>query len=109
MRIQLNAPGLGEHDPSIGAEHALIVPSLVDYGIDSYVPNGAVIDVPAEVAGSEPRWRVATDEDDTAFLQTREHAGKLEVYDLGSGLLAQSDIWSKESTAAAKSDTKNEG
>lgn len=118
MRIKLDAPGLGEHNPDIGAEHALIVPVLEQYGLDSYVPNGSVIDVPAEVAGSEPRWRVATEEDKVGdpvtgsqplvrFLPTREHAGKLEIWDLGSGLLAQTDIWSKES--AAKSETKSEG
>lgn len=120
MRIKLNAPDLGEHDPDKGIEHALVVPVLEQYGLDSYVPNGSVIDVPAEVAGSEPRWRVATDEDKIGdpvtgsaalvkFLPTREHAGKLEVWDLGTGLLAQTDLWSKESAAPAKTDTKNEG
>jgi hypothetical protein len=118
MRIKLNDPSMGEHDPDKGIEHARVVPELEGCGLDSYVPNGSVIDVPAEVAGSEPRWRVATDEDRVGdpvtgsaplvkFLPTREHAGKLEVWDLGTGLLAQTDIWTKE--APAKTDTKNEG
>jgi len=99
MQIQLNAPGLGEHDPDNGAEHALVVPELEQYGLDAYVPNGAVIDVPDELAGSAPRWRRAKDGDDLKFGQVRQHAGHTEVYDLGSGLLAQTDLWSKPSVS----------
>lgn len=109
MRIKLNAPGLGEHDPANGAEHALVVPLLEQYGLDPYVPNGSVIDVPDEVAGAAAHWRVATPGDDVSFMESRtdEKTGKVTVHDLGHGLLAQGDIWSKES-GPAKSEKKED-
>mgnify|MGYP001565877477 CR=1 FL=1 len=103
MRIQLNDPGLGKHDPGNGVEHARVVPVLEDFGLDSYVPNGSVIDVPDEVAGAAPHWRLATPGDDVAFMESRTDAkGKVTVHDLGHGLLAQVDIWSKADAPATK-------
>lgn len=63
------------------------------------VDAGKVIKVTPESAGSAPRWRRAT-EAEAELLQytpeamhTREHAGHLEVFDLGEGLLAQPENW----------------
>lgn len=52
-----------------------------------------VVEVPAEMAGHSPRWRHATEQDDLMFMSTRARAGRTEVYDLGDGLFAQSDVW----------------
>lgn len=79
----------------------MIVPNLADHGLDPYVPNGAVIDVPDEVAGCGPRWRRAQAGDDLAFMETRERAGHTEVHDLGSGLLAQFQNWALADDAPA--------
>ena len=61
------------------------------------VEKGGVIEVPPEVAGRAPRWRKATDDDaaDVAAgrVHSRERAGSLEVFDVGEGMLAQSDNW----------------
>lgn len=78
-----------------------IVPALSTFGISDVVQHGDVIDVPDELAGSGPRWRRLTGEDDAhhplndpnAAHEYREHAGHPEVFDLGSGLLAQVGIW----------------
>lgn len=77
------------------------VPVLSEHGIPDLVEHGATIDVPAEVAGEGPRWRRLDGESDPhhpindpyAAHEYREHAGHPEVYDLGSGLLAQVGIW----------------
>jgi hypothetical protein len=60
-----------------------IVPTLADYGLNTYVRPGEPIDVPDDVAGKAP-----TKNDDTN--------------DLGSGLLAQSDVWALADTADRK-------
>lgn len=63
------------------------------------VGAGETIDVTPETAGKAPRWRrVDTDPDGepTEPLETlhvRRRAGHIEVYDLGSGLLAQPAAW----------------
>lgn len=64
------------------------------------VGQGEVIQVTPEQAGEAPRWRrVAVDADGAPtelvedHQETREHAGHLEVHDLGSGLLAQVTNW----------------
>jgi hypothetical protein len=91
-KIQLVAPDGGPR----------ILPDLSGSGVADVVQHGDVIDVPAELAGEGPRWRqVGKPEDDPlhpnhdpfGFYDRREHAGHAEVFDLGSGLLAQVDIW----------------
>lgn len=52
--------------------------------------RGTTREVPDDVVGEGPRWRRADVESDRIdIMETREHAGHLEVLDLGSGLLAQ--------------------
>lgn len=94
-KVKLNDPGLGKHDPAKGHEHARYVPVLEQYGIDPYVPNGAVIDVPDEVAGVAPFWRRPKEGDELSFMETRraDDGGVVSVHDLGRGLLSQTDIW----------------
>lgn len=64
------------------------------------VGKGEVVQVTPEQAGQAPRWRrVAVDADGSptevieGHQETREHAGHLEVHDLGAGLLAQVANW----------------
>jgi hypothetical protein len=96
VKVQLNDPAMGVHDPDNGQEHARIVPILADHGIDSYVPNGAVIEVPDDVAGAGPYWRERRPEDASNMeSRTDEKSGKVTVHDLGHGLLAQVGIWSR--------------
>jgi hypothetical protein len=63
------------------------------------VKKDATLKVPAHVAGEAPRWRrVEVDAqglptDDLPAMHVRNRAGHLEVFDLGSGLLAQPDNW----------------
>jgi hypothetical protein len=96
VKVQLNDPALGVHDPANGQEHARIVPKLADHGIDTYVPNGAVIEVPDEVAGAGPYWRPAQPGDaENMERRVDEKSGKVTVHDLGHGLLAQVGIWSR--------------
>lgn len=96
VKVKLDDPSLGKHDPGNAAEHARMVPELEKHGIDPYVPNGAVIEVPPEVAGVAPFWRQPKDGDDIAFMETRraDDGGIVSVHDLGRGLLSQTDIWS---------------
>jgi hypothetical protein len=84
-------------DPSLGKDDARLVPVLADHGLDVLVPAGAVIDVPPAVAGKAPHWRKPVDGDDLAFMETKvdEDGETTTVHDLGSGLLAQVDIWAK--------------
>lgn len=96
MRIKLNDPTLGVHDPDNGQEHAKIVPVLADAGLDPYVPNGAIIDVPAYIGGAGPHWRAPQEGDDLSWLEvTKNEDGSVKgVHDPGYGLLAQVDMWS---------------
>jgi hypothetical protein len=58
------------------------------------VGAGEVIEVSPEQAGQGPRWRqVADGEVVESHQESREHAGHLEVRDLGNGLLAQESNW----------------
>jgi hypothetical protein len=57
-------------DPSLRAEDGRIVPSLADVGLDPLVQAGETIDVPESLAGRGP-----------------------EDGDLGTGMLAQTDVW----------------
>ena len=73
------------------------------------VEPGGVIEVPPEVAGTPARWRVQEVDDAgtpvvddltpseavvwLSLQHTRQRAGHLEVFDLGSGLLAQAENW----------------
>lgn len=74
------------------------------------VPAGGVVKVSPEEAGTAPRWRrVEVDDSDHPLeelggRETREHAGHLEVHDLGSGLLAQTSNWEPATKAEAPED-----
>jgi hypothetical protein len=80
----------------------------------------ATVTVPPEVAGVAPRWRRAT-EDEAAWvllperpegkspMHTRQHAGHLEVFDLGTGLLAQPDNWRKAGDTSDPADPAHPG
>lgn len=64
------------------------------------VESGGTIDVTPETAGRAPGWRPATDEDrgavDNFLVHTRGGGSledPLEVFDLGAGLLAQTENW----------------
>lgn len=78
-----------------------VLPALSALGLPDVVQHGDVIDVPPELAGEPPRWRRVKDDadplhpsaDPSKFFDRRELAGKSEVYDLGFGLLAQTDVW----------------
>lgn len=75
-------------------------------GDSRVVLAGATISVTPEAAGEAPRWRRATEDEEqwvelpdrpegTAPMHHRRRAGHLEVFDLGSGLLAQTENWRK--------------
>ncbi len=57
------------------------------------IPDNGTFKVSADKAGTAPRWRRAENGEDTTHLHTRDHAGHLEVFDLGSGFLAQPTNW----------------
>jgi hypothetical protein len=87
-----------------------ILPDLSGTGVSDVIEHGGVIDVPAELAGEAPRWRrVGEPDEDThhpahdpsGFFDRREHAGHPEVYDLGTGLLAQVGVWEAVSRETA--------
>lgn len=67
--------------------------SVVADGERIEVPTGGVIKVSPETSGAGPRWRRVGKDDDTVLMHTREHGGHLELFDLGSGLLAQPTNW----------------
>jgi hypothetical protein len=102
-------------DPQLGPDDARVVPVLENHGLDSYVPSGATIDVPAEVAGVGPHWRAPKDGDDLNYLRqvgflTFEDDGSIKgVYDLGRGLLAQVDAWGKAEAPEAEQIASTEG
>lgn len=58
-----------------------------------------ILTVTPETAGEAPRWRRADDQDAAALaanpeaLHWRVRAGVVEVFDVGDGLLAQSETW----------------
>lgn len=71
------------------------------------VGAGEVVEVSPEQAGAGPRWRQVGDgEVVESHQETREHAGKLEVRDLGSGLLAQEANWEVVAEKAADESAK---
>lgn len=63
------------------------------------VEHGATVKVTPEQAGEPPRWRRGDDNDSAALrvnpraVHWRIRAGVLEVFDLGSGMLAQDETW----------------
>lgn len=63
------------------------------------VPAGKTVKASPEAAGRAPRWRRVRVDDGGQLLEpvdlahTREHAGHLELWDLGAGLLAQPTNW----------------
>lgn len=81
------------------------------------VPAGQTISVTPEAAGQAPRWRRAT-EDEAALagvpapgpgVHIRERGGHVEVFDLGSGLLAQPSNWRKAGDTTAPADPLDAG
>lgn len=61
------------------------------------IQTGDVVEVDAQLAGEAPHWRpLADDEPQYPWREHRTAAdGAVEVHDLGSGLLAQTDNWVK--------------
>lgn len=97
--------------PDSAERHARTVPVLALYGLPQLVRAGSTIDVPDDVAGAGPHWRPLKDTDDQRYL--RDVAGMLTfnddgsikaVHDLGHGLLAQPEIWSRPVEAETKQD-----
>lgn len=80
----VDLPLLRRNADGSGADH----PDWEEPGVGGLVP-GEEFECPAELAGQAPHWRPATDGDDLARLETREVDGVVDVWDLGSGLLAQ--------------------
>lgn len=64
-----------------------------------HVLAGATVSVSPELAGQGPQWRrVEVDADGHPteridLVETRQHAGHLELLDLGTGLLSQAGNW----------------
>lgn len=122
MKVQLINP-----DPGVeGApeRHARIVPILATVGLDPLVLAGAVIDVPDEIGGAGEHWRAPRDDEfdgaeglqhllylrDTGSLRYADDGSIRSVRDLGHGLLAQPDVWTRpEKTPAATPPAKPEG
>lgn len=100
MQIQLIDPDPG---PDSAARGAVIVPVLAEYGLPTLVEAGQIIDVPPSLAGAGPSWRAPKDGDDLAYLRDtgqvrlNDDGSIRSVHDLGHGLLAQPDIWTRAS------------
>lgn len=79
----------------IGHADEVLVPAL-----DAMVKNGTPVDVPADLAGTEPGdWRPASPDDPEGWLWRTAEDGTLEVHDPGRGLLAQVDNWQRAGAA----------
>lgn len=93
VKVKLIDPALGKHDPAKGREHGRVVPALGD----RFVASGEELDVPDEIAGTEPFWTPYDPEAhgyDYSHFETRANEkNQLELRHLGAGLLAQTDIW----------------
>lgn len=73
------------------------------------IQPGQEIEVPAEMAGQPPHWRrVEPGEERVPFREYRQHAGHLEVHDLGTGLLAQLGLWEPATPVRATATNSNE-
>jgi len=79
------------------------------------VDAGGVLTVTPETAGQAPHWRQADDVDTTALAVNplayhwRVRAGHAEVFDLGHGLLAQSENWRKAGDETDPADPTSDG
>lgn len=79
------------------------------------VESGGTVDVTPETAGRAPRWRRADTDDDGSpaerldQLHTRYRAGHIEVFDLGSGLLAQTANWRAADDSGEPADPTDDG
>lgn len=79
------------------------------------VAAGEVITVSPEAAGEPPAWRQVAKLDDAeqpvqeVGREYREHAGHLEVRELGTGLLAQEGNWERVTARSASSDDDSKG
>ena len=91
--------------PTLGPDDRRIVPALERYGLPITVKSGDVIEGPAELIGSAPKWRKPQEGDDLDFMEVkRDDKGEIvSVHDLGSGLLAQVDVWSEPAKQSTKS------
>jgi hypothetical protein len=79
------------------------------------VAHEGTLTVTPETAGVAPHWRQA-DDDDLAALNVnplavhwRIRAGNVEVFDLGSGLLAQAETWRKVGDTSDPADPTADG
>ncbi len=79
------------------------------------VEAGGVLKVTPEQAGEAPHWRKLTEADDATLranpeaLHWRLRAGDVEVYDLGSGLLAQPENWRLKDDSSDPADPLADG
>jgi hypothetical protein len=79
------------------------------------VDHGGTLTVDPETAGEAPHWRKATEADGAALrvnpeaLHWRVRAGDFEVFDLGTGLLAQSETWRKAGDDSEPADPTADG
>lgn len=79
------------------------------------VEPGGVVKVTPEQAGEPPHWRKADDADELLLavnpeaLHWRIRAGAVEVYDLGSGLLAQPANWRRKDEKGDPADPTADG
>jgi hypothetical protein len=79
------------------------------------VEAGGTLTVTPEQAGEAPHWRKLTDADDAVLradpeaLHWRLRAGDCEVYDLGSGLLAQPENWRRKDDDSDPADPLADG
>lgn len=85
-------------DPNLRADDRLFVPALADVVDSGLVTKFQVVDVnDQELIGEVADWRhIPDDHDDpTGFFDYRAgpRGGNREFFHLGSGLLAQPEIW----------------
>lgn len=122
MKVQLVNPDPGVEGSA--ERHARIVPVLASVGLDPLVLAGAVIDVPDHIGGAGEHWRAPRDDEfegdiglqhllylrDTSGLRYADDGSIRSVRDLGHGLLAQPDLWSRaDKPSATPSNTPNGG
>lgn len=74
----------------------LCVPTLAPYVPGGLVAAGSVIEVPADIGGTPPTWRACTAVDTAPadpWTRYRDGVNGREIWDFGTGLLAQDTLW----------------
>jgi hypothetical protein len=82
----------------------LFVPPVTDRPEGYEFERGVPLQVPDEVAGQGAYWRPADPGEDVTGFETRTRKGIIEVVDLGSGLLAQMDLWREAPAPSGEGD-----